>query len=46
MIFQFLTNLDDVISRKLTAVIELAEIEVVYNKTLPKQEFDKLSKSL
>jgi hypothetical protein len=46
MIFQFLINLDDTISRKLTAINELAEIEVEYNKTLPKQEYDKLCKSL
>jgi hypothetical protein len=43
---QFLVSFDHLISRKLVAITELAEIETEYNKTLPKQEFEKLVTSL
>jgi len=46
VIFQFLISLEDTIGRKIIAITDLADIELEYNKTLARQEFDKLSKSL
>lgn len=46
MIIEFLVALEDTIGRKIEAITDLADIELEYNKTLARQEFDKLSKSL
>ena len=46
MINQFLISLEDTINRKISEITDLADIELEYNKTLARQEFEKLSKSL
>jgi hypothetical protein len=44
--YEFLISLEETIGRKILAITELADIELEYNKTLARSEFEKLSKSL